>query len=56
MSLDNKQWHFEASSSEERDEWVTAIENQILNTLQVKLFMICVLIYFVNSFIMEKNL
>ncbi|XP_073984823.1 centaurin-gamma-1A-like isoform X2 [Rhodnius prolixus] len=34
VSLDNKQWHFEASSSEERDEWVTAIENQILNTLQ----------------------
>lgn len=35
MSLDNKQWHFEASSSEERDEWVTAIEQQILNSLQL---------------------
>ncbi|CAB0010562.1 unnamed protein product [Nesidiocoris tenuis] len=34
VSLDNKQWHFEAGSCEERDEWVTAIENQILNTLQ----------------------
>ncbi|KAL1140848.1 hypothetical protein AAG570_000776, partial [Ranatra chinensis] len=34
VSLDNKQWHFEASSYEEREEWVTAIENQILNTLQ----------------------
>lgn len=34
VSLDNKQWHFEAGSSEERDEWVTAIENQILQTLQ----------------------
>ena len=35
VSLDNKQWHFEASSCEERDEWVSAIEQQILNTLQV---------------------
>lgn len=35
MSLDNKQWHFEALSSEERDEWVTAIEQQILNSLQL---------------------
>ncbi|XP_014245359.1 centaurin-gamma-1A isoform X2 [Cimex lectularius] len=34
VSLDNKQWHFEANSCEERDDWVTAIENQILNTLQ----------------------
>uniref|UniRef100_A0A146KXR8 Centaurin-gamma-1A n=1 Tax=Lygus hesperus TaxID=30085 RepID=A0A146KXR8_LYGHE len=34
VSLDNKQWNFEAGSYEERDEWVTAIENQILNTLQ----------------------
>jgi hypothetical protein len=36
VSLDNKQWHFEASNSEERDEWVTAIEQQILNSLQVR--------------------
>lgn len=35
VSLDNKQWHFEASNSEERDEWVSAIEQQILNSLQV---------------------
>ena len=35
VSLDNKQWHFEGSSCEERDEWVSAIEQQILNTLQV---------------------
>lgn len=36
VSLDNKQWHFEASSVEERDEWVQAIEQQILNSLQVR--------------------
>jgi Arf-GAP/GTPase/ANK repeat/PH domain-containing protein 1/3 len=36
VSLDNKQWHFEASNSEERDEWVSAIEQQILNSLQVR--------------------
>lgn len=34
VSLDNKQWHFEASSAEERDDWVAAIEQQILNSLQ----------------------
>lgn len=34
VSLDNKQWHFEAGSCEERDEWVTAIEQQILTSLQ----------------------
>lgn len=34
MSLDNKQWHFEAASCEERDEWVSAIEQQILTSLQ----------------------
>merc|ERR1711981_528635 len=34
VSLDNKQWHFEASSVEERDEWVQAIEQQILKSLQ----------------------
>ena len=38
VSLDNKQWHFEAASVEERDEWVQAIEQQILNSLQVKHF------------------
>lgn len=35
VSLDNKQWHFEAISSEERDDWVSAIEQQILNSLQL---------------------
>lgn len=35
VSLDNSQWLFEAASSEERDEWVAAIEQQILNVLQV---------------------
>ena len=35
VSLDNKQWHFEAGSAEDRDEWVQAIEQQILNSLQV---------------------
>lgn len=35
VSLDNKQWQFEANSSEDRDEWVAAIEQQILNSLQV---------------------
>ncbi|KAK4291220.1 hypothetical protein Pmani_035936 [Petrolisthes manimaculis] len=34
VSLDNKQWHFEAGSQEERDEWVTVIEQQILSSLQ----------------------
>ena len=36
VSLDNKQWFFEASSAEERDEWVAGIEQLILNSLQVK--------------------
>ena len=36
VSLDNKQWHFEAGSAEDRDEWVQAIEQQILNSLQVE--------------------
>ena len=35
VSLDNKQWNFEASTSEERDEWVQSIEQSILTTLQV---------------------
>uniref|UniRef100_A0A1B0CKE6 PH domain-containing protein n=3 Tax=Lutzomyia longipalpis TaxID=7200 RepID=A0A1B0CKE6_LUTLO len=34
VSLGNKQWHFEAANSEERDEWVTAIEQEIFKTLQ----------------------
>ena len=34
VSLDNKQWHFEAGNQDERDEWVTAIEQQILYSLQ----------------------
>ena len=34
VSLDNKQWLFEASSAEERDDWVGAIEQQILTSLQ----------------------
>lgn len=32
--MDNKQWHFDAANTEERDDWVTAIEQQILNSLQ----------------------
>ncbi|BFZ22466.1 hypothetical protein BsWGS_25505 [Bradybaena similaris] len=34
VSLDNKQWHFEAQSGEDRDGWVDAIEQQILSSLQ----------------------
>ncbi|XP_071787866.1 arf-GAP with GTPase, ANK repeat and PH domain-containing protein 1-like isoform X2 [Asterias amurensis] len=34
VSLDNRQWNFEVSSAEERDVWVTAIEQQILACLQ----------------------
>ncbi len=34
VSLDNKTWHFEAPTVEEREEWVTAIEQQILSSLQ----------------------
>lgn len=30
----DKQWYFEAQSNEERDEWVQAIEQQILFSLQ----------------------
>ncbi|CAL4088299.1 unnamed protein product, partial [Meganyctiphanes norvegica] len=33
VSLDNKQWHFEAGSQEEREEWITAIEKQTLSSL-----------------------
>jgi len=34
VSLDNKTWHFEAGSLEERDHWIQAIEAEILNSLQ----------------------
>ncbi|XP_023238356.1 centaurin-gamma-1A-like [Centruroides sculpturatus] len=34
VSLDNKQWHFEATSTDDREAWVSAIEQQILNSLQ----------------------
>lgn len=34
VSLDNKQWHFEAASSDERDEWVNVIEQEIFKSLQ----------------------
>ncbi|XP_076455882.1 centaurin-gamma-1A-like isoform X1 [Babylonia areolata] len=34
VSLDNKQWHFEAQNADDRDEWVDAIEQQILTSLQ----------------------
>lgn len=34
VSLDSKQWHFEAANSEERDEWVTAVEQEIFKSLQ----------------------
>lgn len=30
----NKQWHFEAQTSEERDDWVNAIQQQIFKSLQ----------------------
>lgn len=35
VSLDNKQWRFEAASIDERNDWVAAIEQQILSSLQV---------------------
>ncbi|XP_060079116.1 centaurin-gamma-1A-like isoform X8 [Ylistrum balloti] len=34
VSLENKQWHFEANNHEERDDWITAIEQQIFTALQ----------------------
>lgn len=34
VSLDGKQWHFEAASCEERDEWVADIEQEIFKSLQ----------------------
>lgn len=37
ISLDNSTWLFEAQTMEERDEWVSAIEQQILSSLQQNL-------------------
>ncbi|XP_076437386.1 centaurin-gamma-1A-like isoform X2 [Babylonia areolata] len=34
VSLDNKQWQFEAQNADDRDDWVDAIEQQILSCLQ----------------------
>ncbi|KAL8608051.1 hypothetical protein ACOMHN_023867 [Nucella lapillus] len=34
VSLDNKQWQFEAQNADDRDDWVDAIEQQILTCLQ----------------------
>lgn len=34
VSLHNKEWQFEATTHDERDEWVAAIEQQILASLQ----------------------
>lgn len=34
MSFTGQTWHFEAQSLEERDSWVSAIESQILASLQ----------------------
>ena len=34
ISLENKTWHFEANNAEERDSWISAIEQQILSSLQ----------------------
>ncbi|XP_012276658.1 centaurin-gamma-1A isoform X2 [Orussus abietinus] len=34
ISLENKTWHFEGNSAEDRDSWITAIEQQILSSLQ----------------------
>jgi Arf-GAP/GTPase/ANK repeat/PH domain-containing protein 1/3 len=35
VSLENKEWRFDAESSTERQEWVTAIEEQIFTSLQL---------------------
>ncbi len=32
--MDNKQWHFDAHNTEDRECWVSAIEQQILTSLQ----------------------
>ena len=34
VSLENKQWQFEAVNTDDRDNWVSAIEQQILSSLQ----------------------
>lgn len=34
VSLDNKQWHFEAASFEDRNKWVAIIEQEIFKSLQ----------------------
>lgn len=34
ISLENKTWHFEANNAEDRDNWIAAIEQQILSSLQ----------------------
>lgn len=34
ISLENKTWRFDASSIEDRDSWIAAIEQQILSSLQ----------------------
>ncbi|MEE6526007.1 hypothetical protein FKM82_026372, partial [Ascaphus truei] len=34
VSLTGQSWHFEATSYEERDAWVQAVESQILASLQ----------------------
>lgn len=34
VSFTGQTWHFEAQSLEDRDAWVTAIESQILASLQ----------------------
>ena len=49
VSLDNKQWHFEASSVEERDEWVQAIEQQILKSLQVREKIIRTILFYITA-------
>lgn len=61
VSLDNKQWQFEANSSDDRDEWVGAIEQQILNSLQVSVYYYCPwlkytgLLYIVQFIILLSN-
>lgn len=37
VSLEGKQWHFEAANSEERDEWVQVVELEIFKTLQANI-------------------
>ncbi|KAI4495562.1 hypothetical protein M0802_008574 [Mischocyttarus mexicanus] len=34
ISLENKTWHFEAYNAEDRESWISAIEQQILSSLQ----------------------